>query len=428
MPDHQFCKTTKRIVLKQESFSHKHLIISCLALLLIAHFSVAQKVGTSIKGQKKSRTKTQLSTPQPLQRTNFAGELVPVEQGAVAAKLALALMSTSGYAKRVQALQQRSAPFFAVIEPILAKHHVPNDFKYMPLIESNWKADAVSSAGAVGYWQFMDETAKDMNLRTDPGNDDRMDLIKSTEAACRYLKSLHRRLGSWTLAAAAYNGGMGMIEKKIVRQATRSYYDMAMNEETGYYLYRMLAMKELMQNPGRYAGMNANMLAYANDPYERELQQARRMGWIVDQDPEVTGVPIEAYDPAPGSEAAVMDSLLTKLLAQKPKTPAVFTGEVEARLQKAGKAQLGQSWAFVVTQDAQVGEVELRAGDALYAVVDDIDSRGQLFLRATRVISAETKEAASLTLSAMNPVTGLLGLPLPKKLQAGWLVQWKTEF
>lgn len=353
---------------------------------------------------------------------------MPTEQGTVAAKLALALMSTSGYAKRVQALHQRSAPYFAVIEPILAKHHIPNDFKYMPLIESNWKADAVSSAGAVGYWQFMDETATDMNLRIDPGNDERMDLVKSTEAACRYLKSLYKRLGSWTLAAAAYNGGMGMIEKKIVRQATRSYYEMAMNEETGYYLYRMLAMKEIMQNPGRYAGMNAGMLAYADDPYERELQQARRMGWIVDEDPEVKGVPIEAYDPAPGSEAAVMDSLLTNLLAQKPKTPAIFTGDVETRLQKAGKAQLGQSWAFIITRNAQVGEVDLKEGDLLYAVVDDLDNQGHIFLRATKVLSAETKETTPITISAMNPATGLLGLPLPKKLLAGWLVQWKTEF
>ena len=105
-----------------------------------------------------------------------------------------------------------------------------------------------------------------------------------------------------------------------------------------------------------------------------------------------------------------------------------MTGEVEAKLHKAGKAQLGQSWAFIVTQDAQVGEVDLKSGDVLYAIVDDIDSRGQLFLRATKVISAETKEATPLTLSAMNPVTGLLGLPLPKNLQAGWRVQWKTEF
>jgi hypothetical protein len=414
--------------LKQENRFCKYFIISSLALLLIAHFSVAQKAGALGKGKKKAPAKTQLPTPQPIQRTNFAGELVPTEQGAVAAKLAMALMSTSGYSKRVQALQQRSAPYFAVIEPILAKHRIPNDFKYMPLIESNWKADAVSSAGAVGYWQFMDETAKDMNLRIEAGNDERMDLVKSTEAAARYLKSLYKRLGSWTLAAAAYNGGMGMVERKIVRQATRSYYEMSMNEETGHYLYRMLAMKELLQNPGRYAGMNASMLAYANDPYERELQQARRMGWIMDQDPELTGVPIQSNDPAPGTEVAVMDSLLADMLAQKPKTPVAFTGDVVTRLQKAGKAQLGQSWAFIVTQDAQVGEVDLKTGDMLYALVDDIDSQGRIFLRATKVISAETKEATPLTISAMNPVSGLLGLPLPKKLQAGWVVQWKTEF
>ncbi|MEZ0611700.1 lytic transglycosylase domain-containing protein [Fibrella sp. WM1] len=395
--------------------------------MLLAHFSVAQ----SRKKGRKPTAKSAIPAPQPVQRTNFAGELVPTEQGVVSAKLAMALMSTSGYAKRVQLLIQRATPYFAVIEPILAKHHIPNDFKYMPLIESNFKADAVSSAGAVGYWQFMDETARDMGLRIDPGHDERMDLVKSTEAACRYLHALHKRLGSWTLAAAAYNGGMGMIEKKIVRQSTRSYYEMAMNEETGYYLYRMLAFKELMTNPGRYAGMNSGMLAYADDPYERERQQARRMGWLIDEDPELTGEPIQGDllgGAAPQSEAAVMDSLLTDLLAQRPKTPAVFTGDVEAKLQKAGKPKIGQSWAFVVTQPAQVGEIDLKPGDALYAVVDDVDSRGQIFLRATKVISGDTKEVQSLTLSAMNPVTGLLGLPLPKQLKTGWVVQWKTEF
>lgn len=417
--------TPAQIALKPERRFINTLILSSLLIGFVAQFSVGQ----TVRKARKSVAKAAVPAPFLRQRTNFAGEIVPTEQGMVSAKLALALMSTSGYAKRVQLLIQRAAPYFAVIEPILAKHHVPNDFKYMPLIESNFKPDAVSSAGAVGYWQFMDDTARDMGLRTDEGNDERMDLVKSTEAACRYLKSLHRRLGSWTLAAAAYNGGMGMIEKKIVRQATRSYYDMAMNEETGYYLYRMLAFKELMTNPGRYAGLatSGGMLAYADDPYERERQQARRMGWLVDQEPELTGDAIDA-SPAPESEAAVMDSLLTELLAQRPKTPAVFTGDVEAKLQKAGKAKLGQSWAFVVTQAAQVGDVVIKPGDALYAVVDDVDDQGRIFLRATKIVSGDTREAQPITLSAMNPVTGLLGLPIPKKLDAGWVVQWKTEF
>lgn len=394
--------------------------------MTIVQFSVAQSKSKPKKATQKTVARTKLPSPQPIQRTNFAGELVPVEQGDVATKLASALMNTSGYAKRVQLLHQRSAPYFTVIEPILARHKVPNDFKYMPLIESNWQAAVVSSAGAVGYWQFMDETAKDMGMRIEAGNDDRTDLVKSTEAACRYLKSLYKRLGSWTLAAAAYNGGMGMIEKKMVRQSTRSYYDMTLNPETGYYLYRMLAMKELLVNPGKYASMSTSMMAYLDDPYEREQQQARKMGWLVDEDPELTSTPIDS--PARGSEAAVMDSVLTDLLSKRPKTPAVFLGEVEAKLQKAGKAALGQSWAFTIMEDAQVGDVDLKTGDALYAVVDEIDSRGQIFLRATRVISAETKESTPLTLSAMNPATGMLGVPIPKHIPIGWVVQWKTEF
>ena len=97
-------------------------------------------------------------------------------------------------------------------------------------------------------------------------------------------------------------------------------------------------------------------------------------------------------------------------------------------LDEVGESDAHKEESLAVTQDAQVGEVDLKSGDVLYAIVDDVDSRGQLFLRATKVISAETKEATPLTLSAMNPVTGLLGLPVPKNLQAGWRVQWKTEF
>ena len=225
---------TNKIVLIQDLTHINRLTVSLLGFLLIAQFSVAQKRPVAKKGTGIVTVKTKLPTPQPLQRTNFAGEPVPTEQGDVAGKLAAAMLSSTGQVRRVQALQQRSAPYFAVIEPILAKHRIPNDFKYMPLIESNWQANAVSSAGAVGYWQFMDETAKDMGLRIDPGQDERTDLLKSTEAAARYLASLHKRLGSWTLAAAAYNGGVGMVERKIAKHATRSYYAMSMNPETGY--------------------------------------------------------------------------------------------------------------------------------------------------------------------------------------------------
>ena len=362
------------------------------------------------------------------QRLHFCGEIVPTEQGDVSAKLAFALASSSGYIHHVNSLKARSAPFFAVIEPILRKHNIPIDFKYLPLIESAWQANAVSSAGAIGYWQFMDDTAQDMGLSTAPGNDERTDLLKSTEAACKYLKFLHYKLGSWTLVAAAYNGGVGMVQRKITKVGHRDYYAMAMNPETGYYLYRILAMKELFTNPSYGVGSAGMMLASMGNVYEQERQQARRMGWLQDDEPEPVGVPIESlYEPtAPiRSEAHVMDSLLTELLKNKPSIMPVFVGDVASRLVQAGPLKVGQSWSFALTADVQIGEDELKIGDIIYAVIDDIDTRGNLFLRATKAISVETKATIQLSLMAMNPATGLAGIPRPKVMKPGWVVQWK---
>lgn len=360
-------------------------------------------------------------------RPHFCGELVPTQQADVSAKLAIALASSSGYARHLNGLKARSAPFFAIIEPILHKHNIPSDFKYLPLIESAWQANVVSSAGAVGYWQFMDDTAQDMGLRIDPDNDERTDLRKSTEAACRYLKFLYRRLGSWTLVAAAYNGGVGMVQRKINTTGHRDYYSMTMNAETGYYLYRILAMKELFTNPAYGLGSVGMLLASAGNPYEAEREQARRMGWLQDNDPEPVGVPIESLDNAPPmrSEAVVMDSVLSEILKGKPATPAVFFGDVSAKLIRPGQLKVGQSWAFELLDAIRIDEDELKAGDILYAVVDDMDARGNLFLRVTKAVSATTRESIPLLLTAINPATGLAGLPRPKVVKPGWVVQWK---
>jgi membrane-bound lytic murein transglycosylase D len=362
-------------------------------------------------------------------RLTFCGEPVPTEQQAVAQRLAGALASGAGSARHVNALRLRSAPYFAVIEPVLRQYGIPNDFKYLPLIESAWRADAVSTAGAVGYWQFMDDTAKDLGLRIDPAADDRKDLRKSTDAACRYLRFLHNRLHSWTLAAAAFNGGIGMIERKVSNQGHANYYRLAMNDETSFYLYRILAMKELFGDPARYAGLVAGGPGlFTDNPYEREQAQARRMGWLQDTDPELTGTPIESLT-RPGrqpGETALMDSLLADLLSSRPPAPVVIAGDVEAELVLAGKAVVGQSWSFRLTRPARIDETDCQPGDLLYALVDDVDAQGRVFLRAAKIRLADGT-GLPVSLIALNPVSGLAGLPLPKPLKPGWRVQWNVQ-
>ncbi|QMW01296.1 lytic transglycosylase domain-containing protein [Spirosoma foliorum] len=402
----------------------RYVILLLLSILSLEQIAVAQKKTTlaKAKGNKKA------IRPLEPQRLHFCGEVVPTEQGDVSAKLALALAGSSGYIRHVNGLKARSAPFFAIIEPVLQKYNVPNDFKYLPLIESAWQSNAVSSAGAIGYWQFMDDTAQDMGLSIAAGNDERTDLLKSTEAACKYLKFLYKKLGSWTLVAAAYNGGVGMVQRKITKSGHRDYYSMTMNPETGYYLYRILAMKELFTNPFYGVGSAGTMLAYSGNLYEKEREQARRMGWLKDDEPEPEGVPIESFLDAgrpTKNEAMIMDSLLTELLKSKPASNPVFVGDVATRLVRAGLPRVGQSWAFTLTEDVQIGDDALKAGDMLYAIVDDIDSRGNLFLRATKAISTQENTSIPLTLLAMNPATGLAGVPRPKVVKPGWVVQWK---
>ncbi len=408
-----------------------HQRITLLPLAFLLSVSVAV-------GQKKASRKTPISNRVPAgvvtshlatSRLHFCGEIVPTEQGDVSGKLAMALAGSSGYARHVGSLKARSAPFFAVIEPILQKHNLPNDFKYLPLIESAWQANAVSSAGAVGYWQFMDETAKDMGLNIEAGKDERTDLRKSTEAAARYIKVLYRQLGSWTLVAAAYNGGVGMVQRKISRTGHRDYYSMSMNPETGYYLYRILAMKELFTNPSYGIGSVATMLAQAGTSYEAERDEARRNGWLHDTDTEPVGTLVQSLPKTLSgrSEALKMDSVLNRLLSERATKPVVFLGDVAAELVRAGQPKRGQSWTFKLLDDLWVDQEKFTEGNLLYAIVDDVDISGNLFLRVTKGVSTTGQQLVPLNMLAINPATGLAGIPTPKAAKPGLVVQWRVN-
>lgn len=141
--------------------------------------------------------------------------------------------------------------YFPIIEPILAKHGVPEDFKYLCVAESSLRM-ATSSAGAKGLWQFIDYVARSYNLEISSEVDERYHVEKSTEAACKFLLYLKNRFGSWTTAAAAYNMGETSLAKKITEQKSSNYYDLHLNEETTRYIFRVLAIKEIMMHPEKY--------------------------------------------------------------------------------------------------------------------------------------------------------------------------------
>jgi hypothetical protein len=192
---------------------------------------------------------------------DFAGEKTPLQISDVRERLDRELLINANLDATTALIIKRANRVFPIIEPILAKYGVPDDFKYLAVIESGL-VNAVSSAGARGVWQFMPETAKEKGMEVNDIVDERYHLEKSTEAACRYLLSAKEKFGSWTLAAASYNGGMNGINKRIDEQKVSNYYDLALTEETSRYVFRILALKEIMRQPAKY-GFNI----YPSDLY-----------------------------------------------------------------------------------------------------------------------------------------------------------------
>ena len=147
---------------------------------------------------------------------------------------------------------KRANRYFPIIIPILKKNGIPEDFAYLAVVESYLSTTARSYAGAVGMWQFMKGTAKQYGLIVNDEVDERYDPVKSTEAACRYLKAAYAKYGHWPTVAASYNAGMGRISKELDRQLAENSFDLYLNEETSRYVFRFIAMKLIIENPKKY--------------------------------------------------------------------------------------------------------------------------------------------------------------------------------
>ncbi len=187
---------------------------------------------------------------------NFAGELVPVENPDIKERMDRELLVNTYWQSNGLLLFKRANKYFPLIESILKEQGVPEDFKYLAVIESGL-TQAVSPARATGFWQILRGTAKEYGLEVNENVDERYHIEKSTEVACRYLKKAKERFGSWTLAAAAYNAGNAGINRKLTKQNVSSYYDLLLGQETGRYVFRIVALKEILSNPKRY-GFNFN--------------------------------------------------------------------------------------------------------------------------------------------------------------------------
>ena len=185
------------------------------------------------------------------QKMTFAGEPVPLNIPDVYERLDKELQINTYFHSNTLFLIKRANRWLPQIEKILKANNVPDDFKYLPLIESNLLND-VSPKDAVGYWQILKSAGRENGLEITDEVDERYDPLKATEAACRYLNQAYRKFGNWTLVAASYNRGMGGIERAIENQKVNNYYDLFLNEETSRYVFRILAIKEIVENPVKY--------------------------------------------------------------------------------------------------------------------------------------------------------------------------------
>lgn len=189
-----------------------------------------------------------LSLPKNL---NFAGEKVPIENPDIHERMDRELLVNTYWQSNGLLLIKRAHKYFPIIEPILKKNGIPEDFKYLAVAESGL-TQIVSPAGATGFWQLMEATAEEHGLEVNDNVDERYHIEKSTQVACEYLKEAKERFGTWTLAAASYNAGKYGIEKQQERQDVTDYYDLLLGSETERYIFRIVAIKEILNHPAKY--------------------------------------------------------------------------------------------------------------------------------------------------------------------------------
>ncbi len=182
---------------------------------------------------------------------SFANEKVPINSPDIRERIDREFLVNTYWQSNGFLMFKRAHKYFPLIEKILISEGVPLDFKYLAVIESGL-TNVVSPAGAAGFWQIMKTTGREYGLEVNGNVDERYHLVKSTYVACKYLKDAKRKLGTWTLAAAAYNGGMNGISRKLSKQQVSSYYDLLLGSETSRYVPRIIALKYIFSSPKKF--------------------------------------------------------------------------------------------------------------------------------------------------------------------------------
>ena len=181
----------------------------------------------------------------------FAGEKVPTELYDIKERMDRELLVNTYWQSNGLLLIKRAHKYFPIIEPMLEKYGIPDDFKYLAVAESGLENNS-SPAGAAGFWHFLKSSAKEYGLEVNQNVDERYNLEKATKVAADYLKKSKKQFGTWTLAAAAYNAGNARIARNLKKQQVTDYYDLLLNSETSRYVLRIVALKEVLSYPKKY--------------------------------------------------------------------------------------------------------------------------------------------------------------------------------
>ncbi len=197
----------------------------------------------------------------------FSGETIDLNENDLIQRFDKEILVNTYWQSNTLQLIKRSRKFFKIIEPILKKEGVPDDFKYLAVIESGLE-NLRSPKGAKGIWQIMRGTGRELGLEINNNVDERYNLELSTIAACRYIKKAKNKFGTWTLAAAAYNRGMSGVNRALKKQNVKSYYDLLLGNETRRYVFRIHAIKLILKNPNNYGFFVKDSEYYKDDGFE----------------------------------------------------------------------------------------------------------------------------------------------------------------
>ncbi|HNW75529.1 MAG TPA: lytic transglycosylase domain-containing protein [Bacteroidales bacterium] len=225
--------------------------VACTAVASFFIYAMCDRMGDEQAYRSQFFRDYRIFAPPVPDKADFAGERVPLDRFYVKESLDREIMNTTFMHSSTILMFKRAYRWFPVIEPILKKNGIPDDFKYLCLAESNL-ANATSPSNAEGFWQFLQATGQKYGLEINEEVDERYNAEKATEAACDYFRSSHALFGNWTLVAASYNRGTNGLSRALDGQKVKSYYDLYLNDETARYVFRILAIKEVYNHPARY--------------------------------------------------------------------------------------------------------------------------------------------------------------------------------